>query len=70
MISMLPKLHPLAKTAIEARRAMNRLEVYESQNPNDPMVKDGTVKTIADKLRDVRNCIPEELKDIDVQGVQ
>lgn len=63
---MLPSLHPLAKTAIETRRALIRLENYEERNPNDPYVKNGTVATIKEDLKSIRAHIPNELKDVDL----
>lgn len=63
---MLPKLHPLAKTAIDARRAIVRLENYMESNPHDPYVKSGVVKQIVDDLRNVRAHIPDELRDVDL----
>lgn len=66
---MLPKLHPLAKTAIETRRALLRLENYVLANPSDPYVKNGTVGTIMDDLKSVRAHVPKELKDVDLMEV-
>lgn len=62
---MLPRLHPLAKTAIEARRAITRLMDYKYTNKHDPLVADGTVNTIIEDLRNIREHIPAELRDVD-----
>lgn len=66
---MLPKLHPLEKTAIEVRRAIHRLENHRETNPNDPHVVSGTVDLIIRDLKVIRSHIPKELLDTDIQGV-
>lgn len=62
---MLPKLHPLAKTAIEARRALQRLKNFVETNSDDPYVKDGAVSVIIADLENIRAHIPKELLDVD-----
>lgn len=64
---MLPKLHPLEKTAIDARRAIQRLEIYAEQSPQDKWVVNGTVKQIIEDLRSIRAHIPKELLDVDLK---
>jgi hypothetical protein len=63
---MLPRLHPLAKTAIETRRAINRLLDYKVTNPEDSLVVDGTVNTIIEDLKSIRDHIPADLLDVDL----
>lgn len=64
---MLPKLHPLEKTAIEARRAIRRLENHRETNPNDEHVVSGVVDQIIRDLKAIRSHIPKELLDTDIQ---
>jgi len=64
---MLPKLHPLEKTAIDTRRAIQRLEIYAEQFPQDKWVVNGTVKQIIEDLRSIRAHIPKELLDVDLK---
>lgn len=65
---MLPKLHPLEKTAIEVRRAIHRLEHHQETNPNDPHVISGVVELVIRDLKAIRSYIPKELLDTDIQG--
>lgn len=65
---MLPKLHPLSKTAIEARRSIQRLQNFLETNAEDEHVKNGIVQMIIEDLKNVRLHIPKELKDTDLQS--
>lgn len=63
---MIPKLHPLAKTAIELRRAINRLVIFQEQNPKDSEVEDGTVSKTIEELKETRRHIPKQFWDTDL----
>jgi glycerol-3-phosphate responsive antiterminator len=65
--NMLPVLHPLAKTSIEARRAITRLENFMKMNPNDEYVVNGNVAEIIEDLKNIRRHIPKELLDVDLK---
>jgi DNA-directed RNA polymerase subunit L len=58
MKTMILKEHPIKYTATEVRRAITRLETYESLNPQEAAIKG--VKQIVDKLREVYMVIPKE----------
>ena len=64
---MLPTLHPLSKTSIELRRAINRLHIFKEQHPNDEHVLDGSVENLMNELKDARSHIPKDLRDTDLQ---
>ena len=64
---MLPILHPLEKTSIELRRAINRLHVFKEQNPNDPQVISGAVDALMADLKAARSHIPKEMRDPDLR---
>lgn len=59
-------IHPLAKTAIDARRAIQRLENYKKTNPEDAHVTDGSVDQIIDDFKEIRRHIPKSLHDVDL----
>ena len=63
----LPKIHPLSKTSIDARRAIQRLEIFAEQFPNDPYVQNGNVASIIEAFREIRSNIPGPLRDVDTQ---
>lgn len=65
--TLIIKLHPLAKTAIEARRAIQRLEVFMEIHPEDEHVKSGAVSVIIENLKEVRSHIPAPLRDVDLE---
>lgn len=58
--------HPLTKTATELRRSIYRLELFLQQNPKDEFAP--RVADMIDDLKAARNKIPEQLRDLDVQG--
>lgn len=62
---MIPKLHPLAKTAIELRRQIYRLECFEIASPND--FKESCADAVLLQLRGVRNIIPKQFLDQDLK---
>lgn len=66
---MLPTRHPLEKTAIEVRRALQRLENLIKTAPHDKYVTDGAVSVVMRDLESIKNHIPKELQDTDIQGV-
>lgn len=63
---MLPVIHPLAKTATDLRRSINRLLVYKEQNPDDAEVKSGVLDKMVDELKEVRRHIPRDFWDNDL----
>lgn len=66
MISINAKLHPLAKTAIEARRAIQRLDAFVESKPDDQHVKSGVVAEITEGLKQIRRYVPKDLLDVDL----
>lgn len=62
---MVPKSHPLVKTAIELRRAIYRLEVLEQTNPNE--FRDCKAHMVLANLRQTRKLIPSEYIDQDTK---
>lgn len=60
-------IHPLAKTAIDARRAIQRLETFTKTNPEDEHVTDGTVERIIEDFKEIRRHIPKSLHDVDLE---
>jgi hypothetical protein len=64
---MLPILHPMSKTSIELRRAINRLLVFIEQNPSDDHVTSGAVQELIDDLKAARSHIPHSLRDPDIE---
>lgn len=63
---MLPTLHPLSKTAIDLRRSINRLVVFQEQNPTDPEVLNGSVGRTIEELKEARRHIPKQYWDADL----
>lgn len=63
---MLPTLHPLEKTSIELRRAINRLHIFRDSKPYDKHV--AQIDKILEKLQEARLEIPQELRDTDVSN--
>jgi hypothetical protein len=63
---MLPVTHPLAKTATEMRRAINRLHIFKEQHPDDAYVQTGKVDTLMNNLKQARSHIPSEMRDVDL----
>jgi hypothetical protein len=59
-------LHPLAKTSIQARQSIRRLDSFKKQFPNDEYVKTGKVDEIINDLTEIRKHIPKSLQDIDL----
>lgn len=59
-------IHPLAKTAIDARRAIQRLETFMKTNAEDHHVTDGTVEQIIEDFKEIRRHIPKHLIDVDL----
>jgi hypothetical protein len=57
---MIPKEHALKKTATEIRRSKQRLETYQSLNPQEAAIKG--IKPIIDKLSEVYSIIPKEYR--------
>lgn len=57
---MIPKEHPLRKTATEIRRSKQRLETYQSLNPQEAAIKG--IKLIVDQLSEVYRLIPKEFR--------
>jgi DNA-directed RNA polymerase subunit L len=57
---MIPKEHPLKKTATEIRRSKMRLETYINLNPQEAAIKN--VKPIVDQLSHVYSLIPKEFR--------
>jgi hypothetical protein len=57
---MIPKEHPLKKTATEIRRSKQRLENYQQLNPQEAAIKG--VKPIVDQLSHVYALIPKEFR--------
>lgn len=64
---MLPILHPIGKTSIELRRAINRLHVFMEHNPEDEHVKSGSVQELMDDLKAARTHITKDLRDPDLK---
>lgn len=62
---MLPILHPMAKTSIELRRSIQRLENFIDRNPNDIYIP--KVQGLIEDLKSARSHIPVELRDPDVK---
>jgi len=60
------KQHPVAKTSIDLRRSISRLETFVEQFPGEETVVNGTVATLIEKLKDARAVIPKDLRDPDV----
>lgn len=60
----LPMLHVLAKTSIELRRSIFRLENFIKTNPTDLYVP--KAQELLELLTQARNTIPYELKDRDL----
>ena len=54
---MLPKVHPLEKTATECRRALIRLENFKEVNGED-----ADVNTIIQDLKNILTHIPQKYK--------
>lgn len=65
---MIPTTHPLSKTSIELRRAINRLEIFVQQNPSDPFA--GATGDMIEDLKNARRKIPKELMDPDLKDNQ
>lgn len=59
-------MHPLAKTATDLRRSINRLVVFQTQNPDDDEVKNGNVEKIIEDLKEVRRHVPKDFWDQDL----
>lgn len=64
---MLPLLHPIGKTSIELRRAINRLHVFMEQHPEDEHVRNGSVQELLDDLKAARSHIKKALRDPDLK---
>lgn len=62
---MLPILHPLSKTSIELRRAINRLHVFKDQNADDAHIE--AIDTLMNDLKEARRHIPKEFLDPDLK---
>lgn len=62
---MIPTTHPLSKTSIELRRAINRLHIFQEQFPDDPHAV--SVGQLIDNLKTARTHIPPELRDTDLK---
>lgn len=67
-IFMIPIQHPLSKTSIELRRAINRLEIFLQQNATDSFAP--AVDAMIEDLKSARNKIPKELRDPDLRDNQ
>lgn len=65
---MIPTTHPLSKTSIELRRAINRLEIFLQQNANDPYAP--AVTEMITDLKTARHRIPKDLWDPDLRDNQ
>lgn len=65
---MLPKHNPVAKTAIDLRRSIQRLENFIEQFPNDEHLE--IAKTLIEDLKESRIHIPKDLVDIDLMENQ
>jgi hypothetical protein len=63
---MLPTTHPLAKTATELRRGINRLHVFKEQQPNDEAVVNGAVDRTIQELKEARRHIDKQYWDTDL----
>lgn len=63
---MLPTMHPLAKTATDLRRSINRLVVFKDQNPTDEEVQNGNIEKIIEDLKETRRHIPKDFWDADL----
>lgn len=63
---MLPVLHPLAKTSIQLRQSLKRLETFMQSNPKDEY-KEAVHQLIRD-LENARSHIPASLQDTDLLG--
>ena len=61
---MLPLLHPLSKTSIELRRAINRLSIFKDQNPHDEDINH--VENLITDLKEARSHIPDKFRDEDI----
>jgi hypothetical protein len=62
---MLPVVHPIAKTAIQLRQSIKRLETFVLSNPNDEHIRE--VKELLKDLEAARDHIPGHLLDVDLQ---
>jgi outer membrane protein assembly factor BamD (BamD/ComL family) len=58
-------IHPIAKTSIELRRSIQRLENFIERNPND--VYTPKVQELIEDLKSARSHIPSELRDQDIE---
>lgn len=63
---MLPVLHPLAKTSIQLRQSIKRLETFLQSNPRDEHID--SVRELIRDLESARDHIPGALLDIDLRG--
>lgn len=63
---MNPILHPLAKTSIELRRSITRLQTLKQASPFDPHVQSGIADNVIEYLRLARECVPKDLRDTDL----
>jgi hypothetical protein len=64
MFIIIPIQHPLSKTSIDLRRAINRLEIFLQQNEGDPYAP--AVSEMINDLKTARHRIPKELWDPDI----
>lgn len=62
---MLPVLHPLAKTSIQLRQSIKRLETFEKSNPKDEYID--AVRELIRDLEIARKHIPGPLQDVDLK---
>jgi hypothetical protein len=65
VVSMLPVLHPLAKTAIQLRQSIKRLETFIQSSPSDEYIE--SVRGLIRDLESARSHIPGQLIDIDLR---
>lgn len=60
---VLPIKHPIAKTATELRRSVERLEAMIQRTPDEPYVKDGSVERVIVGLNKTLDITPKEFRD-------
>lgn len=65
---MIPIQHPLAKTATDLRRSINRLEIFAQQHSDDEFV--ANIQEMIEDLKNARRKIPVALRDQDLKESQ
>jgi hypothetical protein len=61
----IPRLHPIAKTAIQIRMTIKRLEVFISTEQNEEERK--VARQLLTKFNDAQKVIPEDYIDVDLK---